>query len=333
MKTLLENPKVHEALKQRVRTVHKFIDFDKDIIEIAPNWAPMVTQKDISNVSGKGKVTYTDRITTEALLEREKTNPSRIEQNCEILPIDFVWDPGSELLKSSNNEKFDFAISSHVIEHIPDVLGHFIEIWNVLHSGGKYVFVLPNPLGTGEYFRRPSVLSDIVNSFFQDRNSTSPGQNWEYLTKAFHWTGASMTGKSLDDFKRHHTDAEAFQDAIRCQKEYVDVHCWCFSPENFAKTWHELTAFNLNPFDLVEIIESEEKSPDGHCGEFITILKRNDNFKLPNSWQIFVDENKKNTSVSLDRVTFLENEIQAIKNSTSWKITSPLRYIKKILAK
>lgn len=103
---------------------------------------------------------------TEWLKTRESENPGRVKYGLQVMENDFVWTPG-KLLRESTDEKFDFVISSHVVEHVPDLLGHMIEVNDVLKSGGKYVFVIPNGRGTGEYFRRLSEEADVVEHYFR----------------------------------------------------------------------------------------------------------------------------------------------------------------------
>jgi SAM-dependent methyltransferase len=204
------------------------------------------------------------------------------------VPLNFVWEEGRTLTQCCGNKKYDYVVSSHVAEHVPDILGHLIEVWDVLSPGGKYIFVIPNPKGGGEYFRRLSTASDIINSFFQDKSCPSPGHIWEYMTSIVEYTGAPMAGKTIGDFRRLHTDQEALQDAIRCQETYVDVHCWAFTPEVFEKAFTELAKFQLDPFFAKEIIPSEVKTNDDECFEFTVIFERNDNFMLPERWKSFL---------------------------------------------
>jgi hypothetical protein len=97
-----------------------------------------------------------------------------------------------------------------------------IEVSNVLKPQGKYTFVVPNGRGTGEYFKRLSEESDVIEHFFLGGHRTSPGQNWDFLVNAVKYDGTAMKGKKKTDFVRHHTDAEAIQDAARCFQEYVE---------------------------------------------------------------------------------------------------------------
>lgn len=95
-----------ELVRTRTKKVHNLLCLNNRILEISPNWAPLVVADDLDP---NGNITYCDRIDTNALIEREKNNPGRIEYDLEIIPLDFVWKPG-ETLSSAAGRKFDHVI-------------------------------------------------------------------------------------------------------------------------------------------------------------------------------------------------------------------------------
>ena len=105
--SLLDNSRVCQGLKARILLAHKYIDFNKRILEIGPGFAPLVTVSDIARNNESGEITYTDCISTQALIKREKTNQSRIDQGCEVIEIDFVWKQGSNLIESSKGKRYE----------------------------------------------------------------------------------------------------------------------------------------------------------------------------------------------------------------------------------
>ena len=121
-------------LPDRVSKVWSTIQLDSSILEISPNWAPLVIKEDLKP---NGKISYCDRMPTEWRQNRESENPARLKYSLQVMESDFVWTPG-EKLSECTGERFDFAISSHVVEHVPDLLGHMIEISDILKPGGKY---------------------------------------------------------------------------------------------------------------------------------------------------------------------------------------------------
>lgn len=297
---------------------------------------------------------------TEWLKNRESENPARLKYGLQVMESDFVWTPGQKLSECTG-ERFDFAISSHVVEHVPDLLGHMIEISDILKPGGKYVFVIPNGRGTGEYFRRLSEESDVVEHFFRGGQRTSPGQNWDYLQNAVKYDGTKFLGRQKSDFVRHHTDAEAIQDATRCLNEYVDVHSWVFSRTSFLSIVTKFNQLRLFPFRVFDFQESTTVTPDGEPFEFIVTLQKCD-YEIPRTWldalsqivkhkpelsdrtalHLVDDENsfRKEISEYEKSIRHLQfelestrNELKSLINSKSWKITEPLRLIRRFFSK
>jgi SAM-dependent methyltransferase len=296
---------------------------------------------------------------TDWLKMREQHNPGRVMFDLEVMENNFVWTPGSDL-SSCTESRYDYVVSSHVVEHVPDFLGHMIEISKILNEGGSYVFVIPNGRGTGEYFRRISEESDVIEHFFRGGNSTSPGQNWDYLRRIIKYDGTKMEGFKFENFVRHHTDAEAIQDSIRCFQEYVDVHCWVFDRVGFLSLVTALNTLNLFPFRVFNFMESSHRTKDDQPVEFIIHLKKID-YQIPESWQKYIKSRKIFSWYSTEskapgkemeefkdtesQIQDLENqnrnlisdlnnksnELSMILNSKSWKLTSFFRRIRKMM--
>jgi SAM-dependent methyltransferase len=343
-------------LPDRVSRVHNSLDLGSKILEISPNWAPLVLSEDL--LPG-GQIQYCDRMPTSWLKDRETDNPARLKFDLEVMHSDFDWTPGLKL-DECTNLKFDYVISSHVVEHVPDFLGHMIEISSVLKEDGRYVFVIPNGRGTGEFFRRLSEESDVVEHYFMGGSRTSPGQNWDYLQNAVKWDGTPMFGRQKSDFVRHHTDAEAIQDAARCFKEYVDVHSWVFNRHSFLRIIAKFNQLNLFPFAVFDFQESSVRTPDGEPFEFIVTLRKCQ-YSIPPSWLEIVLERHSQLGVSslfpekpklkvlpesfdsqiierdkeiLElRMSFseIQKNLNVILTSKSWRVTKPLRRIRDFL--
>lgn len=270
-------------MADRIESVHGAINMAGKILEISPNWAPLVVAEDLLP---SGQIHYCDRMPYPWIRDREKSNLDRIKAGLEVMQTDFTWTPGKKLTECTN-QTYDFVVSSHVVEHVPDLLGHMIEISDVLTEKGKYVIVLPNADGTGEFFRRKSNDADVVEHFFRGGWSTSPGQNWDYLMNIFKYKETAIRDRSFSEFERHHTDAEAIQDAFRCLTEYVDVHCWVFSPRTFLELVERLHDLRLFPFRVAGLYESNKRTMDGDCFEFVVELQKVP-FEIPIEWGRYV---------------------------------------------
>ena len=93
-------------------------------LEISPLFAPLI-------LKDEGDVMYCDYIDYESLKNRENNNQGRIDCGLEVQPIDFVWPP-EKALKDCTNVKFDYIVSSHVLEHVPNFIGYIHEMKSVL---------------------------------------------------------------------------------------------------------------------------------------------------------------------------------------------------------
>src|SRR5260221_3637160 len=127
------------GLDDRRRMVHRYLPLDTGFgLEIAPNWAPIVTKSE-------GDVLYCDYLTYEQLLERERTNPGRVEHGLRVQRLDFVWELGKTLEECATSiPKFDYVVSCHVFEHVPNFLEYLYQARAVLNDDGVIAMVLPD---------------------------------------------------------------------------------------------------------------------------------------------------------------------------------------------
>ncbi|SKA25830.1 Methyltransferase domain-containing protein [Enhydrobacter aerosaccus] len=255
------------GLDDRRRTVHRFLPLEDGFgLEIAPNWAPIVTKSE-------GDVLYCDYLTYEQLLEREKTNPGRIEYGLKVQRLDFVWQVGRTLEQCSGDVgKFDYVVSCHVFEHVPNFLEYLYQVRAVLKDDGVIAMVLPDIRGSGEYFRRETNAADLINSYLLGQSSPSPGQVYDGLQNLFAFENVPLRGLSLADVKRLFTDIDCYNAALRASTEYVDVHCWAFSKDGFSAVARELGSIGLFDFEIEEI-ESNPLTQTGHGSEFYVKLR------------------------------------------------------------
>ena len=79
-----------------------------------------------------------DGDTLRALVKEQGGDPSIVED------IDYVLERGKTLAEHAPGETFDWVTSSHVIEHIPDFLGHLKEVEEVLTPSGVYGLIVPD---------------------------------------------------------------------------------------------------------------------------------------------------------------------------------------------
>ena len=84
---------------------------------------------------------------------------------------DVIHDLGVFPYPFADNE-FDFIISRHTVEHIPDVMGFISELWRITKNGGHIELVTPhytNPDWANDPTHRNHFNSYSFNTFIADR--------------------------------------------------------------------------------------------------------------------------------------------------------------------
>lgn len=264
------------GIADRRRIVHSFAPIRSGKgLEIAPLWAPLVTKDE-------GNILYTDYLDYETLLEREKDNQTRIDFGLEVQPIDFLWPTGHTLKSSApDGAIFDYVISSHVLEHVPDFLGYIYQMREVLSDKGVIIFVLPDILGSGEHFRRPSSVAEIIDAYLTGSARPTPRQVYDGFRHYFRFDESVIKGRpfpidmadtKLDDLPLDFPPEKAFEIAKQSLIKYTDVHCWSFSKQSFPAAASELKQIGAFDFDIVETFGSPPMI--GQNGsEFYVVLK------------------------------------------------------------
>lgn len=223
-------------------------------LEISPNWAPVV-------VRGEAKMVYCDRLSTEELQSREKDNQGRIGFRAEVEEMDFVWKDGTTLPSYfQDDEKFDFVVSSHVMEHVPNFLGFLAQQFRVCKDDGFVCFVVPDVRLSGEHFRPLTTPGQLIDALLVDRDKPSPGMVYEATYHIFDWPGLeNLKAKHVLETKRGYTTAQAAEFARLAVEQYIDVHCWSFTHATFEDVFREVRDAGFLDFEIVAIDQIAEE--------------------------------------------------------------------------
>lgn len=191
------------------------------VLEIGPFYTPVVKGDNIK---------YFDVLNTEQLIARANDLNYPIEK---VPHIHFV-DPKGDL--SIVDEKFDAVVSSHNIEHQPDLIDHFEKVEGILNPGGLYFCLVPDKRYCFDHYMPGTTIADIVGrhednlkvhylkSVIEHRALTTHNEPER------HWNG--------DHGPIYANTASRITDAIaeyqRANGGYVDVHAHHFTPDIFA---------------------------------------------------------------------------------------------------
>jgi SAM-dependent methyltransferase len=188
-----------------------------DVLEIGPYYSPLVRGPNVA---------YFDVRSRDAMLERaggEGFDGSAAPD------IDFVSPTGDLGIV---DRTFDVVVSSHAIEHQPDLIGHMRSVERLLRPGGIYFVIVPDKRYSYDHFNAESDLADIVEAYHHRRNKHTLrsvlGQSVlsTHNDCIRHWNGDH--GNFLENARaRTKAGIDAY---VESEDAYIDVHAWYFTP-------------------------------------------------------------------------------------------------------
>ena len=222
-------------------------------LEIGPSHNPIAPK------SAGFDVRILDHKTQEGL--RTKYEDHNVDIDA-IEPVDFLWQ-GERYIDLVGDQRFDWIIASHVIEHVPDLVGFINDCLEILKPGGTLALVVPDMRCCFDALRPPSSLSELVDSHHAARVAPSPGQVADfYLNLAsrddktsWHPAEAGPWGSAVTI-----TDALRFTNqAFKGRKH--DVHVWRFTPTSLR--------LQLAQLGLLKMVETDAAfHQESAIGEF-----------------------------------------------------------------
>lgn len=156
-------------------------------------------------------------------------------------------------LVAARNElsTFDYIVSSHNFEHLPNPVRFLEGCGQALKPGGLLSMAVPDRRACFDHFRPNSRLSEWLQAYFENRSQPTLAQQFDQ---------ASVT--SLHPGRRSRRKAErtlrAAYDAWVSRKNleltpYCDTHCWTFTPTSFELLILELSFLGLSPFETLSV--------------------------------------------------------------------------------
>ena len=251
----------------RFAELRKFISKDQFGIEIAP-WASPILPKSLKY----HRVTL-DLYDTSTLRMKALSHPSYRELANQIEEVDFVGSALelSDLIQTKYPlETFDYILSSHNFEHLPNPILFLQECSKVLKKSGILSMAIPDLRACFDYFRPHTTLAEWLEAFFAHRNRPTLTQIFELhslhsrLVKANQELIGFYLKAPILDVIPYQTLKPAFDNWSRTLevndrdilKNYVDdadVHCSTFTPTSFELLIYDLQFLGLINFSIKEI--------------------------------------------------------------------------------
>jgi SAM-dependent methyltransferase len=212
-------------------------------VEIGALDKPLLTRDEI-------QVTYVDYADTQTLRKNYESFPDHDADK--IVEVDAVW--GDKTLSEALGEgvQKDFVVASHVIEHVPDVITWLQEIGSILKPDGTVRLAIPDRRYCFDIRRRDSTVAEVIYSHMMRARKPLPHQILDFGLN-FHavdcmevWNGTAEIPEIIDSERVEHEMLVA--QSVMQSGEYLDIHCWVFTPLTFARLMQQLSAAGLVNF-------------------------------------------------------------------------------------
>jgi hypothetical protein len=230
-------------------------------LEIGPLHAPICPRPAFN-------IRYIDAFSTEQLKRQHAENPDvPIEK---IVDVDYVWsgEPYGQLI----NERFDFVVSSHNIEHVPCLISFLRSIESCMKFNAELYLAIPDKRYCFDYFKSESTIDDVLDSLASNRKKPTPRQliRHELLRthndSIRHWLADHGTPEFVNTSDCGQRSLELLR-SFGSDNAYHDTHCWIFTPGTFAEIMEFLHDQKLVQLKLTSLFPTE---PNSH--EFYAVL-------------------------------------------------------------
>ncbi len=169
---------------------------------------------------------------------------------------------------------FDSVVSSHNIEHQPDLVMHLNQIEKILSKNGKFYALIPDKRFCFDRNIASSTIADVLEAHFTEKKIHSLKSIIEHKCLTTH---NDPTLHWQTKFQNHEATIlpakvlEAIEVWRQSNNEYVDVHAWYFTPDSLSKIVDLLFHMKLTKMKVLNVFETNFGS-----NEFWAILEKSD---------------------------------------------------------
>lgn len=235
-----------QAHRDRKDIILSFVDRSGKGLEIGPLHTPVAPKRAGFDVE------IVDHASRAELVEKYRNHDVDADG---IEEVDFVWNGDSYLESIDRPGHYDWIIASHVIEHVPDLIGFINDCEAMLGDGGVLSLAVPDKRYCFDHFRALTGIDALVDAHLQRRRGHSPGRVVDYflnvasLSDLICWRPQHVRNGSPQDVRFIHglRDAKWGMDVSRGSDAYFDIHAWCFTPSSFRLLVEDIHQLGLSP--------------------------------------------------------------------------------------
>ena len=263
-----------------------------------------------------------------------------------IEEVDLLGSAGdiAELVAGAyGTELFDYVVSSHNMEHLPDPIRFLQGCERILKPGGSICMAIPDRRFCFDFYRPLTDLSEWLQAYDEKRRQPTEAQVFRHHAyqsllrgTLLGWSADEANGDIPAPLETLDTAYDDWRNSMNAERPYKDCHCWTFAPASF-----ELMISDLQFLGLIGLTVDEITGPNAF--EFYVHLKvpstpvvteRTDYFQRRSSLlrRLASEQSLPGTKSDEHEIARLRAEL-ALKNaeltrlqqSKSWRLTAPAR--------
>ena len=209
-----------------------------EIVEIGGSHSPLVPKQD------GWSTCVVDHASREDLIAKYGY---KTEVASKVEDVDVVWAHGRlhEAFPDGSKGKYDAIVASHVIEHIPNVLGFLQSCEFLLKPTGRVILAIPDKRRCFDFFGSLSTSGDVLDAFYSGNSTHTPKTAFEEVAYAVARNGRIGWGAEPEGdvaFVHSLRQAESvLRRSVGDRHTYFDFHAWRFVGPSFEQIILELS--------------------------------------------------------------------------------------------
>ena len=222
-------------------------------LEIGPLHRPLVPRD-------RADVHYLDVRDRDGLVEwYEEMDPDVVIED--IVEVDYVLtEPDGTthtLVEAAKpGAPFDWVMASHVVEHIPDLIGWLAELAELVADDGRVVLAVPDRRFTFDAYRPLTTVGQMVQAHLDGDTRPSTRAVYDHYAGTVDYNHQNLWRGERPFYDGPRFGAASAEEQLRrtLKGEYVDSHVWLFTPDTFLRQLRELRLSGRSEWFVDEIV-------------------------------------------------------------------------------